>query len=494
MAETFQTEPIISVLTGYQRYFAKPPAQPKVFSRRSAFSESFDLYKVRRGAASIERKGLFVGNHGFVYTYKDVGTITPKQETELTNVFIAKYPKKGAENLSKITKDISSGKSLGVEKFNNGGTMIPVQKAPSGEEQVQMFDGNVIDKSQPGPRGGFGGPQPVDIRGRFQAKGKYSATSGYEVTTKRLDTLGHHGIYGKEGAGKELQTRLAGAKSDDEKAEIGKEYFRGRMKQWNVAMRSLQEKPKKIKLQSQAMSLRSQLPTGDEVIDIRPLSNDAHRGMMAKSTGAFGETAAEMTRHALGSMAHFGSEHGVSYTFVIDSHTHAILQNFRLDRDSKNRIVWDREALKHAFAVKGIMATDEIFRLHNITKSQNEGAVRRAHAQTATRANKNMTSTTIGKEMSVQTGEMRTKSRLHASIDMISADRDMATLIKEHMIPYFQEQSAKNVKQFSKEYIGLPEAIPMKDNFVTRGGSARYRAWAAPYITMTDYTFEAFGE
>ena len=126
MSESFQTEPIISLLTGYQRYFARPPAQPKVFSRRSAFSESFDLYKVRRGATSIERKGLFVGNHGFIYTYKDVGTISAAQEKELTNVFTARYPKKGGENLSKITKDISSGKSLGVEDFNSGGTMIPV--------------------------------------------------------------------------------------------------------------------------------------------------------------------------------------------------------------------------------------------------------------------------------------------------------------------------------------------------------------------------------
>ena len=69
--------------------------------------------------------------------------------------------------------------------------------------------------------------------------------------------------------------------------------------------------------------------------------------------------------------------------------------------------------------------------------------------------------------------------------------RDRGKLIKEGLIPYFQEEYAKNIKKFSQQYIGRPEEIM---NFPTRDfGRNSFKAWAAPYISITDYSYEAFG-
>ena len=67
----------------------------------------------------------------------------------------------------------------------------------------------------------------------------------------------------------------------------------------------------------------------------------------------------------------------------------------------------------------------------------------------------------------------------------------MAKLIKEGLIPFFQEEYAKGMKKFSEQYIGRPERI---QGFPTREfGKTQFRAWAAPYLSITDYSYEAFG-
>ena len=47
------------------------------------------------------------------------------------------------------------------------------------------------------------------------------------------------------------------------------------------------------------------------------------------------------------------------------------------------------------------------------------------------------------------------------------------------------------MKKFSEQYIGRPERI---QGFPTREfGKTQFRAWAAPYLSITDYSYEAFG-
>ena len=495
MVETFQQEEIVSVLTGYQRYFATRNSRFQTYSKRNPISQKFRMYNIAYSTGAIqERDSVYIGNHVALYYYPNTGTITPKEEKQLTERFVAKYPAKGAKNLQKLVGDVQTNKLISTG----------VQNVPSPEEQMGGFDVakvggyNVLLNRRPGQA------QPTDIRGEFKAAGKFKATSGFQVTTQRLDDPGHHGIYGK--GGQALRTRIqnirrpGGEGVNPRIANAGLRYFQGRLPQWNAALMRIQNPRVKGRTaggftQGSALGVRNRIKgltsAGGGGVSI-PQLQSYFTGMMAGSTGFFNQSAAEITSTALGNPEFFTNT-GVSYTYVIDPHAHAVLQNFRMDRSGLGgKIQWDESSLKHAFAVEGIMATDEYFKLVGAVDRQNDAAVKRVHAQTMHRANKNATTTTIGKSQAANTGALKTNSgRLHASIDLFHADKHMAKLIKEGLIPFFQEEYAKGMKKFSEQYIGRPERI---QGFPTREfGKTQFRAWAAPYLSITDYSYEAFG-
>ena len=496
MVETFQQEEIVSVLTGYQRYFARRNSKFTVYSRRNPISERFKMYDIAYSTgATQQRDAVYVGNHVALYHYPNTGTITPSEEKKLTDIFTMKYPSKGARNLEKIVGDVQNNKLI---------EEIGVQNVPSPEEQMGAFDVasvgayNIQLNRRPGQA------QPTDIRGEFKAAGRFKATSGFQVTTQRLDDPGHHGIYGK--AGQELRTEIQGIRAQggkdvhDRIANAGLRYFQGRLPQWNAALKRIQNPRLKGRTaagfrQNDVLGIRNRikgLTTGAGGGVEIPQLQQFFKGMMATSTGFFGQSAAQLTSTALGNPEFFTNS-GVSYTYVIDPHAHAVLQNFRMARKGAgNRIQWDENSLKHSFAVKGIMATDEYFKITGAVRRQNEASVKRVQAQTMHRANKNAKSTKVGVLQSANIGDVKTNSaRLHGSIDLFHADKDMGKLIKEGLIPYFQEEYAKNIKKFSQQYIGRPEEIM---NFPTRDfGRNSFKAWAAPYISITDYSYEAFG-
>ena len=157
----------------------------------------------------------------------------------LTNFFTARYPQKSAKNLERV---------LGKVQEKNFDT-IGVQNLPAGEEQMAAFDSSVSGAYNVPLKRTPGQAQPVDIRGDFKAAGRYKATSGFQVTVQRLDTGGHHGIYGA--GGMQLRTdiqqiRMAGGADQHEKiAKAGLKYFKGRLPQWNAALARIQKHDRK---------------------------------------------------------------------------------------------------------------------------------------------------------------------------------------------------------------------------------------------------------
>ena len=89
MVETFKSEEIVSVLTGYQRYFARRNSKFTVYSRRNPISERFKMYDIAYSTgATQQRDAVYVGNHVALYHYPNTGTITPSEEKKLTDILI----------------------------------------------------------------------------------------------------------------------------------------------------------------------------------------------------------------------------------------------------------------------------------------------------------------------------------------------------------------------------------------------------------------------
>ena len=75
----YKKEPIVSILTGYQRYVARRSNhQVLVQSRRRAYSQHFALYRVRGYSGATTLMGQYIGNHQIINTYSNVGTVSPQ--------------------------------------------------------------------------------------------------------------------------------------------------------------------------------------------------------------------------------------------------------------------------------------------------------------------------------------------------------------------------------------------------------------------------------
>ena len=92
MIERYRKEPIVSILTGYQRYVARPSGhQVLVQSRKKAYSQHFPLYKVGGSAGVKTRMGQYIGNHQIINTYRNVGTVSPSVDKKLLLILRNRY-------------------------------------------------------------------------------------------------------------------------------------------------------------------------------------------------------------------------------------------------------------------------------------------------------------------------------------------------------------------------------------------------------------------
>tara|TARA_R110002167_G_scaffold138611_2_gene325909 strand:+ start:477 stop:1958 length:1482 start_codon:yes stop_codon:yes gene_type:complete len=481
----YRDKPIISVLTGYQRYVSQAAnLDLKIQSRRKPLSQHFPLYKINKKGGKT-RLGQYVGNHQIINRYRNVESISLKQEEEMNLKFKGRYTAKNKEVLNKI---------IGNYKKPSTYSRIPVKNVPATEEQTAAAGGKGQDLRHSNTP--FGGAQGVDIKEAF---GKF------QVTTQRLDKLGHHSIMGKKGLGKNLQDEireinnspnLNEREKDQAIANEGFNYFKGRLPQWNVILKSIQSPATMFDSPSSIRSeLKSVIAGGG--LGILHQAVEGGTEMFKKSTGFMTKGASQITSTALGNMQDFGGE-GVSYTFVIDEFKHAIIQKFRMKlgstggRKDFHGYQWDVSSLKRGLTevIYGYMATDDYMKVNVGAGYSNDAAAARHFAQTTLRGNNNSIATEVMKIQSLGSSGLRTNSgTMQANIDLVHADANLAKYVKNVLIPNIKEGLYKDSKSFTGGLIGSPEDIT--GSIFNRDRKAKI--WAAPYLSVADYSYEAFG-
>jgi len=464
MVQKYRDQPIISILSGYQRYIGRRNNHKvDIFSRKSGRTELYNLYKVYgRGAT----KGSYIGNHMMISHYSPVGYISETQSTKLDAAFVGQFAQKSQNTLGKITNHYKSGKAF---------KKIKVSRVPAAEEQTKAVGGTIPKKEHKHA-------QPVDIQNKF---------GNQQVTVSRLnEKYAHHGIYGT--GGDNLKSRIESIRAQaspdgmtdrdlQRVADAGLQYFQGRLPQWNTILSKIQPADGK------ANTLRSYIHRSTKVAGTGFFDAQAQglKGMMAGSSGFFHEGAAALTQTALGNMKQFGK--GVSYSFTIDPFKHAVLQKFIM-QNKNGKFQWDVQALNKASVVEGYMSTDEQYRVIGGYSSKYDAASRRAFAQTAYRANKDVETTEIMKMHTAATGALGKNKNLLPHIDMLHADKQLARYIKNGLIKDMQKTTKEDAKSFSKQIMGVPEEIL---GVLDRGSNSAL-AWAAPYVGFSDYSYEAF--
>ena len=467
----FKEQPIISVLAGYQRFVARRESKKQfVKSVRSRRSKPFDLYRLNGKAI----QGSYVGNHIVAQHYSPVGNINKKQLEGFNSAFRNLVTNSNVTRLNKLLTKYQNPKTYQNIKVTGGGSGSP-------EEQT-----SAIGSKSPRITRRPGQAQEVDIREPF---------GNFQVTTQRLDDPTHHSIFGQAGRNlsrelKDIRKRFEGRPDAEREmhqqmAEKGYEYFKGRLPQWNVVLDKIQTSSRGIGPAN--VSIRDSLVQQMSGGGIQTKSAVALQGMFKNTTGFMGEGTAQITSTALGNMQEFGQ--GVSYTFVIDPYTHAVIQQFKME-NRQGRLRWAVSALRRNLTevVYSYMATDEKFKsLNNLSNYDN--ASRRFFAEVSNRGNKNKHTTEVGKLNAVATGLERVKGgRYTANIDMVHANKTMARHIKNELLPALKRDLAKDAKKYTKKHVGEP--IDLSGSLMH--GNSLNRLWAAPYLSVADYGFEAF--
>ena len=467
----FKEQPIISVLAGYQRFVARRESKKQfVKSVRSRRSKPFDLYRLNGKAI----QGSYVGNHIVAQHYSPVGNINKKQLEGFNSAFRNLVTNSNVTRLNKLLTKYQNPKTYQNIKVTGGGSGSP-------EEQT-----SAIGSKSPRITRRPGQAQEVDIREPF---------GNFQVTTQRLDDPTHHSIFGQAGRNlsrelKDIRKRFEGRPDAEREmhqqmAEKGYEYFKGRLPQWNVVLDKIQTSSRGIGPAN--VSIRDSLVQQMSGGGIQTKSAVALQGMFKNTTGFMGEGTAQITSTALGNMQEFGQ--GVSYTFVIDPYTHAVIQQFKME-NRQGRLRWAVAALRRNLTevVYSYMATDEKFKsLNNLSNYDN--ASRRFFAEVSNRGNKNKHTTEVGKLNAVATGLERVKGgRFTANIDMVHANKTMARHIKNELLPALKRDLAKDAKKYTKKHVGEP--IDLSGSLMH--GNSLNRLWAAPYLSVADYGFEAF--
>ena len=473
MVQKYRNQPIISVMTGYQRYIAqRKNHKVRVFSSKQYKTVNQPLYNVW---GTGKQMGQYLGNHMIINTYSPVGTISGRQELKLNANFVGKYTQKSQQIMGGITRHYTSGEAF--DKITVGSDKNYV---PSAEEQTLAVGGKIPKKIHKHAN-------PVDIQNRF---------GNQQVTVQRLDEQDHHGIYGR--AGDNLKSRIDQIRKQAEPngmtdrdhqqiADAGLQYFQGRLPQWNNILARIQKVGGSADVLRTKIHKRTSVKYG-QGSGFKQTMAAGFTGMMANSTGFFNEGAAALTQTALGNLSVF--DKGVSYSFTIDAFKHAVLQKFVM-KNKGGRILWDAGQLNKASVVEGYMATDAQYRIIGGFSSKYDVASRRAFAQNSVRADKNVQTTEVMKLYTAAVGDTTVGSKvLLPHIDMIHADKALAKFIKEGLIKDMQKTAAKDAKSFTRQLIGSPEEI---QGVVPNRGPNSSLAWAAPYVGFADYSYEAFG-
>jgi len=307
--------------------------------------------------------------------------------------------------------------------------------------------------------------------------------------------VGHHGIYGDQGDRLkqdilDIRQKYAGLpeKEVDMHYDIayrGFQYFKDRIGQFNTKLKKLQQSHTNKGKQMSPAALRT------KVNSVQGAIKGATADMANITSGFAQRTGREFVAHAIGNFPDF--RNGVSYTFPIDPYAHAIIQKFMMKRDTSGAIVYDESALtrNRTEVLYSYMATDELFKAQNAGYTNEDVAARRFFAAVSARANKDVTTTSIGELATINTGANAINAKTYSpSIDLLNANSDMARHIKKVLLP----KIAKGLRHDSKSYIKsqLGQSIDVTGNTLRQGRKAQI--WAAPYLGVADYGFEAFGD
>lgn len=465
----YKAEPIISLITGYQRYVSKAEnLDIHVESRKTPLSRHFKLYKVK----GKEKLGQYVGNHQIINRYHNVEGISEKQEIQMNSVFQGKFTQRSQKLLNSIASRYQRPSTY-------SGTAVPVINVPAGEEQTKAIGGAGQDtRGRP-----VGGAQGIDIKESY---------GNLQVTTQRLNQMGHHSIHSAGQVGKTLQDNIKSIKennvdSEDRDKKIAQEgytYFQDRMTEWNVILKNIQFDKKRMT----ASAVRTSVSKGTQS-NIQSTAVNGFKDMVANNTGFMSENAGQITSTALGNIGDFGQ--GVSYSFVIDDFKHAILQKFTMKR-GKDGLAWDRSALKKDLTevVYGYMATDGYDSVNMGVGYDNDSAAVRSFAQTALMGNKNTINTEIMSAYSLNSSALKTNAgTLQADIDLIHANKELARHIRDELLPSIKYQLGQDSKKFSRQLLGKP--VDMSQGILQANRKAKI--WAAPYLSVADYSYQAFG-
>tara|TARA_Y100001938_G_scaffold127076_1_gene179593 strand:- start:371 stop:1816 length:1446 start_codon:yes stop_codon:yes gene_type:complete len=473
VAAKYKREPIVSLISGYQRYVARPESRnifSKSFKNRTP---PFPLYKHNGKTVT----GSYVGNHFIINRYSKVENINSRELEQFNASFKNIAVNSNNRMLNDILTRYKDKKTYDKIKVTTGGSGAP-------EEQARAVGGRSVPLNRP-----VGSAQEVDLRERF---------GNFQVTVQRLDDPTHHSLYGN--AGKRLQKEIQDVRNkykhqpekeremNQQIADKGYEYFKNRLPQWNVVLNKIQQEKRGTGPTN--VSVRSAIvrQTGGSV---QQLAGGAIQGMSANSTKFMTRQAAQMTSTALGNMQEFGR--GVTYTFVISPFAHAALQQFKM-KNQGGRLLWDESALKRNLTevIYSYMPTDRAFRdINGGNATKYDMASRRYFAEMSNRTNKTKHETAVNTLLSQATGMERTNSgKFFPSIDMVNANKDMARHIKKVLIPTLQRELKMDAKKYTKSRIGEP--IDITGGILRKGRKARL--WAAPYLSVADFEFEAFGE
>jgi len=475
-----QDRPIVSLLAGYQSYFVKDKTTiPVLYKKDSRLPKTYlSLYK--REEKDKYRQGEYIGNRITAYyipNKRDLGTLNTVQGMRLGAKLQSTYTAKGTELMQNVAKSFSNKLIKGVnETINN------LKPYPAAEEQT-LKPGKKLASDK-----GVGG-NPFDLLG---PKGEFMNVTAQTLSNPKR----HHGLYGVShqkmlGEITKINEKYKGKSEMDEKrhqeiADEGLRYFKGRLPQWNSALMRIQ-KGHGVKTAMAPKAIRTNIADATAGtgmgISIEGATADSLNKIAGATTGFFDSSAAELTQQHLANAGQVDKNRhkGVTYTFVIDDFAHVAIQRLHMGIDSKGKYRWFPSKLKHAEVIYGMMASLGSSKIKDRVNQNIDTVVKRVHGTVATSADANKQSTTTMKTFTAGTAGLTTERKSFApTIDMIHADKSLSLFLKTKFLKQLRKQT-KNFK-FNNQ-IHRAERHKFEDGYM----------WAAPYITLTDYTFQSFG-
>ena len=468
-------EPIYSVGAGYQSYYPwsknfRPHIDGSVRRDTMGKKNSQILYNitsdqllgqgVNQYINASPVLGYYIGNRILSERYKDneAGYLTRTQANAMVGNFKSQYGGKALPILDTYLKGTSPDFRGVMDEA------IKTSMVPAGEEQTRAIGHSNV----PSPTG-IKHIQPIDIANAPHF-------GNIQVTTERLDKVGHHGIHGQLGRKmsqniQELKTlnRKGIIKRDQMHEEIAKDglnYFKTRLPTINTAMAAIRKDLIKANKQPTDKSMANQV-----------------QKMAQISSSSLAGKASTIVLQAIGNMSYFNR--GVTYSYGLSPYTHVAISQFVMNPTTYK---FNESRLNTAEVVDGTYdATDMFFAQGSAFLSAQDIAEKRAFANNHARAS-GIAGTTEVNALNVAHvgGQLANASRAQASIDMFHASKDMHKLITKGIIPEVRQAMKKSSKKYTSNRLSSHRG-PI--NF-----GPRKNAWALPYITVFDTALEKTGK